>query len=87
MKYKCSNKSEILKLIKKHNFDFLDFGCSKGGATAWARKYLNGINGSGIDIDDEKLKEASKAGFNVCNFDILELPRERIVDFVVLFHF
>ena len=87
MKYKCTSTTEIFELIKKHNFDFLDFGCSKGGATLWAKNYLNGKNGLGIDIDDEKLKEASRAGYNVCNFDILKLPPKRLVDFVVLFHF
>ena len=63
MKYSPSNPSEIKELIKNNNFDFLDFGCSKGGAIQWAKKYLNGKNGLGIDIDEKKLELASNAGF------------------------
>ena len=78
------NTQQLTELIKKSNTDFLDFGCSGGGSIEYAKKYLGGKNGIGIDIDKKKVDFATKAGHNAVLFNIEELPNDKLVDFVIL---
>jgi hypothetical protein len=79
--------NNIKNLLQSLNIDHLDFGCSKGGSLAFARKHLGGNQGLGIDIDNAKVQETRAAGFHALNYDILEIPNEQLVRFVVMSHF
>jgi SAM-dependent methyltransferase len=79
--------AEFAGLIGEGGFDFLDFGCSRGGSIRWAMKSFGGKRGLGIDINPNKVAEARGAGFDAINFDILQIPQKPLVDFVVMNHF
>ena len=81
------NSNKFLELIKKNNIDFLDFGCSKGGSLEFAKKYLGGLKGLGIDIDDAKIKETKLHGHDAINYDIKNIPNKKMVRFCILSHF
>jgi hypothetical protein len=78
---------EFVRKVRKGRFDFLDFGCSRGGSIKWARKTFSGIKGLGIDIDERKVAGAREAGHEAIRFDILEIPRRKLVRFTVMRHF
>lgn len=74
-------------LIRNSDIDYIDFGCSKGGSLAFAKKRFGGANGLGIDIDQRKVDMTLAAGFEAARFDINEIPNEPLVRFVVMSHF
>lgn len=77
---------EIITYIEQNQFDFLDFGCSKGDSLQWARKKLGAKRGLGIDIDPKKLQLARENGHDAIYFNIDELPDKKLVDFVLMSH-
>lgn len=78
---------DIRAVVRALDVDHLDFGCSKGGSLAFARKRLGGRQGLGIDIDRAKIQQTIAAGFNALRYDILRIPEEKLVRFVVMSHF
>jgi hypothetical protein len=50
-------------MLATDSYDFIDFGCSKGGSLAFGRDKLGGKNGLGIDRSEAKVEEAIKSGF------------------------
>ncbi len=68
-------------------FDFLDFGSSQGDSMKFAKEYLGGKRGLGIDFDRKKIEKAQRQGYDCLLGDItaLELP-DKCVDFVVISH-
>jgi len=57
---------------KKPDYDFLDLGCKKGSSIGWShRKY--GGRGLGVDMKQEWIDEATKAGYDAICADVLTL--------------
>lgn len=75
------------RLLLSGHFDFLDFGCSTGGSIDFARKYLGGVKGLGLDNSPTKVALARENGYDAVCANILDLPNEKLVDFVILSHF
>jgi hypothetical protein len=76
----------IANVVKEHDVQFFDFGCSNGGSIESVRTYFfNGSKGMGFDISAAKL-ETAKQNHLVSDFDILDLPEEPLVNFTILFH-
>jgi SAM-dependent methyltransferase len=73
--------------LRKGEFDFLDFGCSRGGSIEMAKKLFGARRGLGIDIAEKKVEEATAAGYDAIVYDIRNLPRRPFVRFCVLVHF
>ena len=73
--------------LKIENFDFCDFGCSKGSSIKFGVDVLGGRRGLGIDIDKRKVESSIKAGYEaiIGDFCNLDLP-EKCVDFSLLSH-
>ncbi len=69
------------------NYDFIDFGASKGGSIDFAKKALGGKNGIGIDLNPKKVLEMKANGFDaICaDFTKIRLPK-KCVSFVVISH-
>lgn len=74
-------------LLTTHNIDFLDFGCSIGGSIEFGKRRLGGQCGLGIDIDENKVARSKDAGFQALQYEIMDIPDERLVRFVVMSHF
>lgn len=79
--------NDFKKFTRDNDFDFLDFGCSRGGSIAWSKKTLGGTHGLGIDIAAKKVAEAQEAGHAAVLFDIKDIPPEPLVRFTVMSHF
>jgi 2-polyprenyl-3-methyl-5-hydroxy-6-metoxy-1,4-benzoquinol methylase len=81
-------KTNLTKIkINLSAYDFIDFGCSKGGSIEFAKQYLGGKNGLGIDIDISKVELTISMGYDALQGDLtnLELP-DKCVDFVIISH-
>ncbi len=74
-------------LIERAAIDYIDFGCSKGGSLAFAKKRFDGHRGLGIDIDQSKVEQTIAAGYDAISYNIHDIPDEKLVRFVVLSHF
>ena len=55
------------------SYDFIDFGCSKGGSIEFAKKSFGVERGVGIDIDPAKVATARAAGHNAMIADARKL--------------
>jgi hypothetical protein len=74
-------------LIEAGGIDYIDFGCSKGGSLEFAKKQFSGHQGMGIDIDQSKIEKTRAAGYAAVNYNINDIPDEKLVRFVVMSHF
>jgi hypothetical protein len=70
------------------NYDFLDFGCSKGGSMKFAQATFGG-RGLGLDIDPVKVEASRAAGFDAAVQDVSKLDPETMgrVRYVIMSHF
>jgi hypothetical protein len=69
-------------------YDFIDFGCSKGGSIAFARRTFGVERGVGIDISQAKVDQARAAGFEAACMDARALNQNpRAVSFVTMVDF
>ena len=69
-------------------FDYIDFGCSKGGSLAYGKKALNGALGLGIDLNPAKVAHTRTAGFSACVADARQLSlHPNSVRFVTMIDF
>jgi hypothetical protein len=76
------------KSVNEGGYDFIDFGCSKGGSIQFAQRALGGSRGIGIDIDAVKVEQARAAGFNAVLGDVTKVPsRCDVVRFCTMLHF
>lgn len=82
-----SESCSELKELREGGFDFLDFGCSRGGSIGLAMRLFDAKRGLGIDIAENKVKEARSAGYDAIVCDIKELPSRPLVRFCVMSHF
>ncbi len=75
-------------LLDGKEYDFVDFGASKGGSIDFAKFYLGGKNGLGIDISTEKIEAMIASGYDCIHGDITNLENipDDSVRFVVLSH-
>ncbi|MFD2113975.1 methyltransferase domain-containing protein [Thiorhodococcus fuscus] len=80
-----SNKARMKKIIVEHDINFFDFGCSKGQGTNWTKKAVK-LNGIGFDLDQKKLNQAAKNGIICTDLNILDIPTEKYVQYVTIFH-
>ena len=70
------------------NYDFVDFGCSRGGSIKAAMKLFPNTRGLGIDISPKKVAAAQAAGFNAVEANALDLTAHPDqVRFCILSHF
>lgn len=68
-------------------YDFVDFGCSKGGSLKFAKKRFAAQNGLGVDVDALKIEQALARGFDVVEGDLHALRGKRKVRFVSMVQF
>lgn len=80
-------EEDIRHVLNQLKIDHIDFGCSKGGSLEFAKKRFEGKCGLGIDIDDTKIAQTRIAGYHALRYDILDIPDEKLVRFVVMSHF
>lgn len=69
-------------------YDFIDFGASKGGSIDFAKIFLGGKRGVGIDIDQKKIDMMIKSGYECEYGDITNLVNipDNTVKFVMMSH-
>ena len=79
--------SPLLARLREGEYDFLDFGCSRGGSIDLAKRLFDANSGLGIDIAQNKIKEAIESGHDALLYDIHELPPRPLVRFCVMAHF
>jgi hypothetical protein len=77
----------VRNAIDISGYDFLDFGCSRGGSIDFARRALDGKRGLGLDIDERKVRRAQEAGFEAIVADVTRSQLQGTVRFVLLSHF
>lgn len=80
-------RAALLTELLQGKFEFLDFGCSRGGSIAMAMKLFGAKRGLGLDIDQAKIDQAVAAGCNAMLYDIHKLPSRPLVRFCVMAHF
>jgi len=72
---------------ERNAYDYFDFGCSKGGNIEYIHQYWPDLVGVGIDIDENKIKQAQANSHNAIIYDILALPNKKLCRFVTMSHF
>lgn len=79
---------DALLALKSGAFDFLDFGCSRGGSIGLAQTLFGQGRGLGLDIDPDKVDLARNAGHEAMIADLTDLAvPPNLVRFVMLCHF
>jgi hypothetical protein len=68
-------------------FDFVDFGCSKGGSLDWARRSFKARKGLGVDLDPSKVAQTLEAGFDAVIADATKLEARDAVRFCSMMDF
>lgn len=81
------DEASFASYVKDSAFDHIDFGCSTGGSLQFARKFLGGERGLGIDIDAAKVERTRAAGFDALVYDLNDIPDRELVNFTLLSHF
>lgn len=74
--------------INNKDFDFVDFGASKGGCIEFAKRSLKGQNGLGVDINPKKVLQMQNLGYECIEGDITCLDNipDKSVRFVTISH-
>lgn len=64
--------------INLNDYDFIDFGASKGGSIEFAKAALGGRKGLGIDLDPKKVSTMKSLGIDAIQGDFtnLDLPKK-----------
>ncbi len=69
-------------------YDFLDFGCSRGGSIERALRLFRARRGLGIDVCPEKVEATREAGYDAVVHDVTDLKLDaNAVRFVTMSHF
>lgn len=87
LNFNLEGAGDFSRLIRGGEFDFIDFGCSKGGSLLFGQQAFGGKRGLGIDCEESKVELTRNAGFEAVNFNIHDIPDEKLVRFVVMSHF
>ena len=73
--------------VNLSDYDFIDFGASKGGCIEFAMDRLGGQRGLGIDINTNKAEEMRRNGYDCIEGDITKLALPgKSVRFVTMSH-
>jgi len=73
--------------VNLSDYDFIDFGASKGGCIEFAMARLGGQRGLGIDINTNKAEEMRRNGYDCIEGDITKLALTgKSVRFVTMSH-
>lgn len=84
----AKTNAELLSAANGGEFEFLDFGCSRGGSMKLAQNLFGGGAGLGIDLDPIKVAETRAAGFQAIEANVTNLPLRRdSVRYVMISHF
>lgn len=87
LNFEPKSTDEFSSLIKQGGFDYVDFGCSKGGSLLFGKQAFKGKKGLGIDCDQSKVELTRNAGYDAVKFNIHDIPDEKLVRFTILSHF
>jgi SAM-dependent methyltransferase len=68
-------------------FDFVDFGCSRGGSIRHCQERFGATRGLGVDLNEQKVEETRRAGFDAVVADATKLEGEDEVSFVSMLDF
>lgn len=60
-------------MMLEKKYDFIDFGCSKGGSLKFGQEVLGGLNGIGLDISPSKVEQTRALGFEAAEVDVTQL--------------
>jgi len=85
--FNIAETDDFTKLVLNNGYDFMDFGCSKGGSLLFGEQGLGGIKGLGIDCEQSKVDLTRAAGFDAVKFNIHDIADKKVVRFVVMSHF
>jgi SAM-dependent methyltransferase len=81
-------RKPLAEQIAAGDYDFLDFGCSKGGSLLLGKELFGGRRGLGLDIDAAKVAAARCAGHDAVLADVTNLNlAPGAVSFVLMMHF
>ena len=81
-------RQELKYKIDKHDYDSIDFGCSKGTSIDYAMSAFGAENMLGIDIDPKKVDACIRRGYSAIVGDLTSFPTlNRKVKFSQLSHF
>jgi hypothetical protein len=83
-----STQADQLSALRGGEYDFLDFGCSKGGSLQLGKGLFGGRRGLGIDLDPAKVAASRHAGHDAMQADATSLQLATgSVSFVLMMHF
>ncbi len=68
--------SDLKTAFRENQYDYIDFGCSKGGSLKFGKKVLGGTNGIGLDVDPRKVQQTREAGFEAVVGDVTQLATQ-----------
>ncbi|WP_299153954.1 hypothetical protein [uncultured Tateyamaria sp.] len=66
-------QSDFDAVLRNGQYDYIDFGCSKGGSLALGHRLLGGTKGIGVDVDERKVEQTIDAGFDAVVGDVTDL--------------
>jgi len=76
-----------LKALYSGDFDFLDFGCSRGGSIELANRMFGEGRGLGLDIDPQKVALTKESGHAALVADLTRFtPKPDLVRYVMMSH-
>jgi hypothetical protein len=64
---------DVERLLAGQGYDYLDFGCSKGGSLAYGANVLGGVRGIGLDVSPSKVEQTRAAGYEAAQVDVTRL--------------
>ena len=84
----CSCLQRIIMQYQIEDYDFLDFGASKGNSILFGKNKLGGRKGLGIDNDPNKVELAKENGIDCILEDVtkLKFPINKF-NFIIMSHF
>lgn len=65
--------SDLDEILGANTYDYIDFGCSKGGSLNFGQKVLGGTRGIGLDVARDKVEQTKAAGFDAAEVDVTNL--------------
>lgn len=68
------------------NVNYIDVGCSKGDSMIHLKPFFPNKRGIGIDIAKHKIEIATSRGLEAYLVDLFDLPQEKCVEFITMYH-
>ena len=80
--------SRLRAELEAGEFDFLDFGCSKGDSIASVQQVFGPGRGLGVDISNDKVAQARSRGIDAIVGDLIDFSApDKVVRHVSMLHF